>query len=70
LVKRNAAARRSVESKSSRASPTGFLSLLSQCLPKREKYILHKPAIFRNDHTTVTAALPVCSAKLSTVGPG
>eukprot|EP00984_Skeletonema_dohrnii_P030658 scaffold22323_cov164-Skeletonema_dohrnii-CCMP3373.AAC.2 len=24
----------------------------------------------RNDHTTVTAPLPVCSAKLSTVGPG
>eukprot|EP00985_Skeletonema_marinoi_P027128 scaffold21767_cov99-Skeletonema_marinoi.AAC.2 len=23
----------------------------------------------RNDHTTVTAPLPVCSAKLSTVGP-
>eukprot|EP00984_Skeletonema_dohrnii_P022547 scaffold11659_cov89-Skeletonema_dohrnii-CCMP3373.AAC.6 len=27
------------------------------------------PATFRNDHTTVTAPLPVCSAKLSTVGP-
>jgi len=28
-------------------------------------------AVFaRNDHTTVTAPLPVCSAKLSTVGPG
>jgi hypothetical protein len=26
--------------------------------------------VFRNDHTTVTAPLPVCSAKLSTVGPG
>ena len=25
---------------------------------------------YRNDHTTVTAPLPVCSAKLSTVGPG
>ena len=25
---------------------------------------------FRNDHTTVTAPLPVCSAMLSTVGPG
>eukprot|EP00985_Skeletonema_marinoi_P021343 scaffold13051_cov151-Skeletonema_marinoi.AAC.1 len=23
----------------------------------------------RNDHTTVTESLPVCSAKLSTVGP-
>ena len=28
----------------------------------------HQPS--RNDHTTVTAPLPVCSAKLSTVGPG
>ena len=26
--------------------------------------------IIKNDHTTVTAPLPVCSAKLSTVGPG
>jgi hypothetical protein len=26
--------------------------------------------IFRNDHTTMTAPLPVCSAKLSIVGPG
>ena len=26
--------------------------------------------VYRNDHTTVTAPLPVCSAKLSTVGPG
>jgi len=26
--------------------------------------------LVRNDHTTVTAPLPVCSAKLSTVGPG
>ena len=24
----------------------------------------------RNDHTIVTAPLPVCSAKLSTIGPG
>ena len=24
----------------------------------------------RNDHTTMTAPLPVCSAKLSIVGPG
>jgi hypothetical protein len=27
-------------------------------------------SVGRNDHTTVTAPLPVCSAKLSTVGPG
>ncbi len=27
-------------------------------------------SLVRNDHTTVTAPLPVCSAKLSTVGPG
>jgi hypothetical protein len=26
--------------------------------------------IIRNDHTTMTAPLPVCSAKLSIVGPG
>jgi hypothetical protein len=34
-------------------------------------FIKFKNAIsIRNDHTTVTAPLPVCSAKLSTVGPG
>ena len=27
-------------------------------------------ALTRNDHTTMTAPLPVCSAKLSIVGPG
>ncbi len=27
-------------------------------------------AVVRNDHTTMTAPLPVCSAKLSIVGPG
>ena len=26
--------------------------------------------VIRNDHTTMTAPLPVCSAKLSIVGPG
>ena len=26
--------------------------------------------VVRNDHTTMTAPLPVCSAKLSIVGPG
>jgi hypothetical protein len=26
--------------------------------------------VSRNDHTTMTAPLPVCSAKLSIVGPG
>ena len=28
------------------------------------------PVMSRNDHTTMTAPLPVCSAKLSIVGPG
>ena len=33
--------------------------------------ILHNgPQQDRNDHTTMTAPLPVCSAKLSIVGPG
>ena len=32
--------------------------------------ILTKKQMFRNDHTTVTIPLPVCSAKSSTVGPG
>eukprot|EP00986_Skeletonema_menzelii_P002235 scaffold616_cov146-Skeletonema_menzelii.AAC.18 len=32
-------------------------------------YICTFTLIDRNDHTTVTAPLPVCSAKLSTVGP-
>ena len=32
--------------------------------------ILEETIVDRNDHTTVTAPLPVCSAKLSTVGPG
>ena len=41
--------------------------------PASAKPILHRcsPAsTVKNDHTTVTAPLPVCSAKLSTVGPG
>ena len=38
------------------------------------EYVLHFIVVkthlaTRNDHTTVTAPLPVCSAKLSTVGP-
>jgi hypothetical protein len=33
------------------------------------KYVI-KGIFVRNDHTTMTAPLPVCSAKLSIVGPG
>jgi hypothetical protein len=32
----------------------------------KEKVVMER----RNDHTTMTAPLPVCSAKLSIVGPG
>ena len=51
-----------------RGVPAGERELLVE-------YVLHfivvKPRLTtRNDHTTVTAPLPVCSAKLSTVGPG
>jgi hypothetical protein len=31
---------------------------------------LNYDLLIRNDHTTMTAPLPVCSAKLSIVGPG
>ena len=47
-----------------------FLFVL-RCFQKQlHVYILRVLPISRNDHTTVTAPLPVCSAKLSTVGPG
>ena len=39
------------------------------CLRKQYMY-LHETEFCRNDHTMVTAPLPVCSAKLSTIGPG
>ena len=37
---------------------------------ERTDYKFYHVYSIRNDHTTVTAPLPVCSAKLSTVGPG
>ena len=51
------------------------LCVVACCLEVRSMSVLyfinsHLFLIARNDHTTVTAPLPVCSAKLSTVGPG
>ena len=37
---------------------------------RRKVYSVNKTLVSRNDHTIVTAPLPVCSAKLSTIGPG
>jgi hypothetical protein len=39
------------------------------CLRLRFIYVVNV-VLSRNDHTTMTAPLPVCSAKLSIVGPG
>ena len=50
---------------------------LSWLCCERERSVLSLAILYcsnslsgRNDHTTMTAPLPVCSAKLSIVGPG
>lgn len=49
-----------------RRAPVNQLLRESSCV-----FILHiATSSIRNDHTTMTAPLPVCSAKLSIVGPG
>ena len=48
----------------------GTLSLES-LMSAMPHYVYFDECVFgRNDHTTMTAPLPVCSAKLSIVGPG